>query len=422
MDFARLHKSCNTYSISVAIDSVETEYTDTYQNLSSPRQSNTTTMSSNSQEMPLFDDVLSGLIPGFEERENGVGAGGGSDETLFDELDDLNMFQELRDPEQSNSVLTFDVNAETKVKNSSHNNFLKKVAVLNMNNFNQNDQDLVQLLCNNGMVVKDSVTKKAEAQPSRSVEQIHVSQPVLKVGGDISPPLPSPTQSVSSDPDYEPTCTGLSYKSRFGSKSMSKHAILARENRQKKKTYVQGLEQSVASLKSENKHLKTEMSDMEKSIKTLESEVAYLKSVIANQSTLSSLLKNIDATPGIELSTSLAPTKPSRCSETKVKSGKKGVKRPSSRSDSTGSEKENSATTVVSIPVVKKGKLDHDYASSGSIIPPEAEIDEDDDDQTPTAGVCLHVSNKKVRLEFCAQCSNNAASAQRSSAYNLRAK
>ena len=84
-----------------------------------------------------------------------------------------------------------------------------------------------------------------------------------------------------------------------------KNAIAARENRQKKKKYVEGLENDVKKLQEENRTLKTRNERMTTMIRKLSDEVKYLRSVLANESTISLLIKSVAATPGISLTSSL---------------------------------------------------------------------------------------------------------------------
>jgi len=87
--------------------------------------------------------------------------------------------------------------------------------------------------------------------------------------------------------------------------SNSRQAVAARENRQKKKQYLSGLEASVQKFSEENEQLKKQDAEQKQLIAELKEEVMYLKSVIANESALSALLKNIQNTDGVKLSASL---------------------------------------------------------------------------------------------------------------------
>lgn len=139
---------------------------------------------------------------------------------------------------------------------------------------------------------------------------------------------------------------------------MSKNAVLARENRKKKKEYMSQLESEITELKGDNEGLTTKLSQANNTIKSLHDEIQYLKSVIANESTLGALLKNIPAATNITL--------------------KRG--RQNNTWDNPSAES-------------KRRKLDHDYLSL---------IDGVDASSRP--GVCLHVAEGSVSLEFCSRC------------------
>ena len=157
-----------------------------------------------------------------------------------------------------------------------------------------------------------------------------------------------------------------------------RNAIAARENRQKKKKYVEGLENDVAKLKEENKTLKTRNESMTTMIRKLSDEVKYLRSVLANESTISLLLKSVASTPGISLSSSLMQSSASEGNE-------KENEKQGEREYVTRSKKRRSDDIVEETPPGKRTRS----SSSG--------------------GVCLHVNNGKVSLELCAKCERKAA-------------
>lgn len=152
-----------------------------------------------------------------------------------------------------------------------------------------------------------------------------------------------------------------------------KNAIAARENRQKKKKYVEGLENDVKKLQEDNRTLKTRNERMTTMIRKLSDEVKYLRSVLANESTISLLIKSVAATPGISLTSSLMQSSQSEEEGTASKTceGKKY---------STRSRKRH-ASEVVEVTPSKRTR-----------------------NSTNPGGVCLHVSHGKVSLEFCAKC------------------
>lgn len=155
-----------------------------------------------------------------------------------------------------------------------------------------------------------------------------------------------------------------------------KNAIAARENRQKKKKYVEGLENDVAELKEENKTLKTRNESMTSMIRKLSDEVKYLRSVLANESTISLLLKSVVSTPGISLSSSLMQSSGSEENENENKEEERQyvTRSKKRRSDDSTEEATSSKRTRSS----------------------------------PAGGVCLHVNNGKVSLELCAKCERKA--------------
>ena len=135
-----------------------------------------------------------------------------------------------------------------------------------------------------------------------------------------------------------------------------KNAEAARQNRQKKKQYVETLEKERISMRAENVVLKTKCRELQEKTRKLQDEVTYLKTVLANQSTLASLIQNIPNSPDVKLTSSFS------------------LKRPVEGDTSTGASAKR----------VKK-------------------------DSTTTGGVCLHVSKDVVSLEFCATCGKQAA-------------
>jgi len=112
---------------------------------------------------------------------------------------------------------------------------------------------------------------------------------------------------------------------------LSKNALLARENRRKRKQYVTNLEADLAAMSKENASLKGQLADKDCKVALMEREIIYLKGVLANVEEISGLIRTIKARDPY---TSLSPQVP--------------------------------------------------------------------------AGVCLHVQDKKLSLEFCSVCSSRA--------------
>ncbi|XP_020319699.1 CREB/ATF bZIP transcription factor [Oncorhynchus kisutch] len=138
---------------------------------------------------------------------------------------------------------------------------------------------------------------------------------------------------------------------------INKNAVAARINRLKKKEYVNGLENKVGSLSSENRILKQENAQLNKRVEELEDETRYLRAVLANESMLAQLLSRLSGVNGMKLSSSLFQ----------------------------GSNKND----------------DHDYALPRKRVKVE--------EKETSGGVCLHVDKNNVSVEFCTKCAESAS-------------
>lgn len=147
---------------------------------------------------------------------------------------------------------------------------------------------------------------------------------------------------------------------------MSKNAVLARENRRRKKEYLSSLEGEISDLKTDKTQLTTELATANSTIDNLNEEIEYLKSVIANETTLGALLQNIPTAKSVSL--------------------KRGCQATTS-----------SATKVKTEPEDKRHKADHDYLS----LTTKAK-------SNSRPGVCLHVADGSVSLEFCGKCNHKS--------------
>ena len=227
----------------------------------------------------------------------------------------------------------------------------------------------------------------------------------------------------------------LNGRDHEGKLCMSKNAVAARENRLRKKQYINDLEQSVKSLTSENRNLKNQVTNMHQTVGDLRTEVRYLRSVLANQSTLSALLKNIPTVPGINFTASAVKDnrrskvgeKRSRGDESDEENIDSNIQRR--QTDSVFEEgiadnltRADAQTTSMCTRgrMAKIPKLDHSYATNNPTATQyqkrmqEKSQERKNSDDTG-AGVCLHVSGNKVSLEFCPQCSRRASTEEEGS-------
>lgn len=136
----------------------------------------------------------------------------------------------------------------------------------------------------------------------------------------------------------------------------NKNALAARLNRLKKKEHVNNLERKVGILLTENGTLKQENCQLSKRVEELEDETRYLRAVLANQSVLAQLLSRLSGVNGMKLSCSLF---------------------------------QNSNSN------------DHDYALPRK----QAKVKE----KKTSGGVCLHVDQNHVSVEFCRECAESAS-------------
>ena len=210
--------------------------------------------------------------------------------------------------------------------------------------------------------------------------------------------------------------------------SLSKNALLARENRLKKKRYINGLEENLSVAKKENEGLVGKLKEKDDTIEKLQKEILYFKSILANVQEISGLIKTIKQESPIPMSTSLSlttyPLKRAAAELSAVCNVKKMKMERVSESSSCSSaifddddcydwmprspSFNPSCSTQLdadSLDVLSNfSEEDINLFGEDAVIPTEPT-------QPPTplkAGVCLHVFNKKVSLEFCATCATRA--------------
>jgi len=181
-------------------------------------------------------------------------------------------------------------------------------------------------------------------------------------------------------------------------RNMSKNAILARENREKKKQYIRGLEKTVRDISVKNKKLEHGCTAMRKTIASLHQEVNYLRGVIENQSELARLLKHIPvADPTRQLQVN---TNHSLLSD---KSEEKNTLVCINQAASASSLNSSDLKHAESMPTADCQSLltEHDYARS-------ERQNKRNNSSRQHFGVCLHVANQVTSLQLCAHCNENA--------------
>lgn len=217
-------------------------------------------------------------------------------------------------------------------------------------------------------------------------------------------------------------------------KIQNRNALLARENRKRKKEMMDNLEQTVTDLQVHNKKLLKMMKSKDAQAVKLEQEVRYLKSVIANRTEIVTVLKSLPK----------FPTKVSGLTDVKKEFPKStGSETASCETfDDNGSVKAmddpflatitddflftdlevatewdeilhnpfNASTDFSDIP-----KLD-DIGILSPASSPLSEISTEHNyfekissiGNDSGAGVCVHINSGRVSLEFCSTCHYNA--------------
>lgn len=215
----------------------------------------------------------------------------------------------------------------------------------------------------------------------------------------------------------------------------SRNAIMARQNRIRKKKYMEDLEKQVELLKSQVNVLKTVTSNQSRAIMNYRKEVKYLKSVLSNQSTICKLLQPIQESIqkgkvpvqkqsndsvvnsdvflnlGIENETkSVYPDWPSPNSIDEITVTDDflqdtipcGNISPSNIPDPADFDISDDNFPIFDESLVSSRKIcdEHNYTSF------DFNKADTTDDSEEDVGVCLHISKQRVSLEFCNLCND----------------
>lgn len=202
-----------------------------------------------------------------------------------------------------------------------------------------------------------------------------------------------------SDSDSDHKQRGKNSRPRRLPTSNSKNAVAARMNRMKQKQYVKDLEQKMSTMKREIKDLKRELRDCEKKWASSLRQIAYLRGMITNSHQIGSLLRNIRWRNIIpQGSNNVDKTLNELNSETSV--DRFPITTNPSLFDGCfdlieerdGNNHHNQHPPMEPLPVAPQD--DDDWALNNGIDPPATEV-----------GVCLHISNRRISVEFCDECS-----------------
>ncbi|KAK3746749.1 hypothetical protein QZH41_003570 [Actinostola sp. cb2023] len=181
-----------------------------------------------------------------------------------------------------------------------------------------------------------------------------------------------------------------------------KSAQAARDNRLKKKKYVEGMETEIEQLRKDNEALKARDRRHTQAVEKLEDEVSYLRNVLANQSTLSTLMKRLVSTPGISFTSNFSEEEIERSSP--VHHDDDDANHTDDEDDDNyesepQSEKcKKKVQNFIQTRYQTRGTKRSASAGSSSSARKKARKD-------VKGGVCLHVSQDMISLAFCSQCS-----------------
>ncbi|XP_025413790.1 CREB/ATF bZIP transcription factor-like isoform X3 [Sipha flava] len=209
--------------------------------------------------------------------------------------------------------------------------------------------------------------------------------------GSSSGGSPSPKYEFSDDSDSDQKRRGTSSRPRRMPTSNSKNAVAARMNRIKQKQYVKDLEQKMSRLKREMRATKRELREREKKWASSRRQVAYLRGMIANSHQIGSLLRNIRWRNIVPQGSNVDKTLNELNSETSIDYFP--ITTSSSLFDGSFDLLEDRVDNNCH-PIEEPLQDDEDRAWYNGINPSTTEV-----------GVCLHVSNRRVSVEFCDECS-----------------
>jgi ATF/CREB family transcription factor len=224
-------------------------------------------------------------------------------------------------------------------------------------------------------------------------------------------------------------------------KVSNRNALMARENRLRKKQYVEELEQEIEAVKMENKKLRQMMKKKNGEITKLEMDRTYLKSILVNKTEIFSLLKTVQNT---RIPISNTPQRPMLANDYKRSSLHGSHSSFSSASPISEERNGNDETDpFISSTDIEPDSLFTDFGLDIAAMTPQSingwdtllsdcrpehvyctdqtvdnfkiesehnyfEADQKPDTVVPKPGICLHITDSRVSLELCASCHQQA--------------
>lgn len=197
-------------------------------------------------------------------------------------------------------------------------------------------------------------------------------------------------------------------------KISNRNALLARENRKRKKELMETLEKDVDILHDKNRRLHKIIKTQDSQMKKLEKEINYLKSVLKNHTEIVQILKSLSHAPPrhntmIEIDKSALINSP-KSDTISCNSSDDDLEAENIHTEWDDILKNplNSVSDFSDIPSMEQ--------TSG--FSPFSEISTDHNyshykmntfEEPSTPGICLHINTGRISLEYCSVCHHNAS-------------
>ncbi|XP_054726394.1 uncharacterized protein LOC129236183 [Anastrepha obliqua] len=209
----------------------------------------------------------------------------------------------------------------------------------------------------------------------------------------------------------------------------NRNALLARENRRKKKAHLEAMEKELEEVRAANKHLKKALKQQMKAVEQLQREKRYFQSVITNHKEIENLIKALNVRMHVQQSSNAnspmlsspgyGDSSPSSNISQHVANMDKGlqnddfVRNPLYTSDISNNDLVTSSICndtwsdildedfqTADLAQLTTVTNEHSYAELGQMISSNSTGED--------AGICLHIRQGEISLEFCPSCSWNA--------------
>ncbi|XP_050317404.1 uncharacterized protein LOC126751294 isoform X2 [Bactrocera neohumeralis] len=225
-------------------------------------------------------------------------------------------------------------------------------------------------------------------------------------------------------------CQGRMPTRRPNPNVQNRNALLARENRRKKKAHLEAMEKELEEVRSANKQLKKALKQQMKAVGQLQREKRYFQSVIANHKEIENLIKALNVRMHVQQSPAVSSpmlsspvhsyTSQQLCQSSRIVQQTNGLDNVEWNVASTSENSDNdfipsSAFNDTWVDILHEDHEDLGTKGLTKLTTVGGEHSYADVDQVPSlesiesdAGICLHIRQGKVSLEFCPNCNWNS--------------